>query len=97
RRTDDYKVFKQYSQLVNDQSKRLCTLRGLMEFKSTCPPVPIEEVAPVEAIMKRFKSGAMSYGSIIKEAHATSAIAMNRIRAMSNTGGRASGTARCGL
>src|SRR5262249_17882104 len=85
-RTDDYKVFKQYSQLVNDQSKRLCTLRGLMEFKSTRPPVPIEEVEPVEAIMKRFKSGAMSYGSISKEAHETLAVAMNRIGGKSNTG-----------
>jgi len=85
-RTGDYKTFKQYSQLVNDQSKRLCTLRGLMEFKSTRPPVPIEEVEPVDAIMKRFKSGAMSYGSISKEAHETLAVAMNRIGGKSNTG-----------
>src|SRR5262249_1184905 len=85
-RTGDYKVFRQYSQLVNDQSKRLCTLRGLMEFKSARPAVPIEEVEPVEAIMKRFKSGAMSYGSISKEAHETLAVAMNRIGGKSNTG-----------
>jgi glutamate synthase (ferredoxin) len=85
-RTGDYKVFKQYSQLVNDQSKRLCTLRGLMEFKSTRQPVPIDEVEPVKAIMQRFKSGAMSYGSISKEAHETLAIAMNRIGGKSNTG-----------
>jgi glutamate synthase (ferredoxin) len=85
-RTGDYKTFKQYSGLVNDQSKRLCTLRGLMEFKSVRPPVPIEEVEPVDAIMKRFKSGAMSYGSISKEAHETLAVAMNRIGGKSNTG-----------
>src|SRR5262249_13509477 len=85
-RTGDFKVFKQYSQLVNDQSKRLCTLRGLMEFKSTRLPIPIEEVEPVQVIMKRFKSGAMSYGSISKEAHETLAIAMNRIGGKSNTG-----------
>jgi glutamate synthase (ferredoxin) len=85
-RTGDYKTFKQYSQLVDDQSRRLCTLRGLMEFKSTRQPVPIEEVEPVEALMKRFKSGAMSYGSISKEAHETLAVAMNRIGGKSNTG-----------
>jgi glutamate synthase (ferredoxin) len=85
-RTCDYKTFKQYSQLVDDQAKRLCTLRGLMEFKSSRPPVPIEEVDSVEAITKRFKSGAMSYGSISKEAHETLAIAMNRIGGKSNTG-----------
>src|SRR5262249_47141938 len=85
-RTDDYKTFKQYNQLVNHQSKRTCKLGGLMEFKSTRPSVPIEEVEPVEAIMKRFKSGAMSYGSISKEAHETLAVAMNRIGGKSNTG-----------
>ncbi|HMF13856.1 MAG TPA: FMN-binding glutamate synthase family protein, partial [Gemmataceae bacterium] len=85
-RTGDFNTFKQYSQLVNDQSKRLCTLRGLMEFKSTRPAVPIEEVESVEVITKRFKSGAMSYGSISKEAHETLAIAMNRIGGKSNTG-----------
>jgi glutamate synthase (NADPH) large chain len=85
-RSDNYKVFKEYSTLVNDQAKRLCTLRGLFELKSTRRPVPLEEVEPVESIMKRFKTGAMSYGSISKEAHETLAIAMNRIGGKSNTG-----------
>ena len=85
-RTDNYQVFKQYSRLVDDQSQRLCTLRGLMELKLAEKPIPIEEVEPVEAIMKRFKSGAMSYGSISQEAHETLAIAMNRIGGKSNTG-----------
>jgi glutamate synthase (ferredoxin) len=85
-RTGSYEVFKQYSRLIDDQSKRLCTLRGLMELKFVRPPVPLEEVEPVEAIMRRFKSGAMSYGSISKEAHETLAIAMNRIGGKSNTG-----------
>jgi glutamate synthase (ferredoxin) len=85
-RTGDYKVFQQYSELVNNQSKRHCTLRGLFELKFAEQPVPLEAVEPVEAIMKRFKSGAMSYGSISKEAHETLAIAMNRIGGKSNTG-----------
>jgi glutamate synthase (ferredoxin) len=98
-RTGSYKVFKEYSELVNNQSKRLCTLRGLMDFVLPVEavngslgaagprgPVPIDEVEPIEAIMKRFKSGAMSYGSISKEAHETLAIAMNRIGGKSNTG-----------
>jgi glutamate synthase (NADPH) large chain len=85
-RTGNYQVFKQYSELVNNQSKRLCTLRGLFDLKLADRPIPIEEVEPVEAIMKRFKSGAMSYGSISKEAHETLAIAMNRIGGKSNTG-----------
>jgi glutamate synthase (NADPH) large chain len=85
-RTGDYGVFKQYSQLINDQSRNLCTLRGLMNLSPVRPPVPIEEVESVEAILKRFKTGAMSYGSISKEAHETLAIAMNRIGGKSNTG-----------
>jgi glutamate synthase (ferredoxin) len=85
-RTNNYKVFKEYSRLVDDQSRRMCTLRGLFELKFADQPIPIEEVEPVEAIMKRFKSGAMSYGSISKEAHETLAIAMNRIGGKSNTG-----------
>ncbi len=86
-RTGNFKIFQQYTELVNDQSKRLCTLRGLMEFKfEGRQPVPIEEVEPIEAIMRRFKSGAMSYGSISQEAHETLAIAMNRIGGKSNTG-----------
>ena len=84
-RTDSYKLFKEYSALVNEQNRNLCTLRGLLDFKPR-KPIPIEEVESVEAIMKRFKSGAMSYGSISKEAHETLAIAMNRIGGKSNTG-----------
>ena len=72
---------------MNDQSERLCTLRALFEFKSgQRPPVPLEEVEPVEAIVKRFCTGAMSYGSISAEAHETLAIAMNRLGGWSNTG-----------
>ena len=85
-RTGDYAAFKEYSDGVNDQSRELCTLRGLMELKSTREAVPIDEVEPVEAIVKRFKTGAMSYGSISKEAHEALAIAMNRIGGKSNTG-----------
>jgi glutamate synthase (ferredoxin) len=85
-RTNNYKTFKEYSELVDKQSKNLCTLRGLLEFKPGSSPIPIEEVESVESICKRFKSGAMSYGSISKEAHETLAIAMNRIGGKSNTG-----------
>ena len=84
-RTASYKVFKEYSALVNEQTRNWCTLRGLLDFKKV-KPVPIEEVESVDTIMKRFKSGAMSYGSISKEAHETLAIAMNRIGGKSNTG-----------
>jgi glutamate synthase (ferredoxin) len=84
-RTGNYSLFKQYAALVNEQSQKHFTLRGLLEFKAR-EPVPIEEVEPVEAIVKRFKTGAMSYGSISKEAHESLAIAMNRIGGKSNTG-----------
>ncbi len=84
-RTGSFKVFKEYSTLVNDQSKRHCTLRSLLDFKPS-KPIPIDDVEPLEVIMKRFKSGAMSYGSISKEAHEALAIAMNRIGGKSNTG-----------
>jgi glutamate synthase (NADPH) large chain len=79
-------MFREYSALVNGQSKRLATLRGLMELRPGPRPVPLEEVEPVESIMRRFKTGAMSYGSISKEAHEALAIAMNRIGGKSNTG-----------
>jgi glutamate synthase (ferredoxin) len=82
----DYKVFKEYSSLVDDQMRQHYTLRGLLDFKLARLPVPIEEVESVESIMKRFKSGAMSYGSISRKAHETLAIAMNRIGGKSNTG-----------
>jgi glutamate synthase (ferredoxin) len=85
-RTANYKLFKEYSALVNDQLKKLATLRGLLDLKLAPAPIPVEEVEPVEAILKRFKTGAMSYGSISKEAHETLAIAMNRIGGKSNTG-----------
>ncbi|MGN6412627.1 glutamate synthase large subunit [Flexivirga sp.] len=81
-----YDIFKQYTRRVDDQSQRLMTLRGLFSFKQTRPSIPIEEVEPVSAIVKRFSTGAMSYGSISKEAHETLAVAMNRLGARSNTG-----------
>ncbi|MCS7167733.1 MAG: glutamate synthase large subunit [Gemmatales bacterium] len=85
-RNNDYKAFKEYSALIDNQEKNLCTLRSLLKFKKVQPPVPLDEVEPVENIMKRFKTGAMSYGSISKEAHEALAIAMNRIGGKSNTG-----------
>jgi glutamate synthase (ferredoxin) len=85
-RSGDYDQYKIYAGQVNDQSRNLSTLRGLLEFKTGRKPIPIEEVEPVEAITCRFKSGAMSYGSISKEAHESLAIAMNRIGGKSNTG-----------
>src|SRR5207237_7800570 len=84
-RAGNYKAFKEYSSLVNDQTKAWCTLRGLLDFKSATP-IPIAEVEPAESILRRFKTGAMSYGSISKEAHETLAIAMNRLGGKSNTG-----------
>ena len=85
-RINDYKTFKEYTQLIDGQSERMATLRGLMELKYASKSIPIEEVEPVDAIVKRFKTGAMSYGSISKEAHEALAIAMNRIGGRSNTG-----------
>jgi glutamate synthase domain-containing protein 2/glutamate synthase domain-containing protein 1/glutamate synthase domain-containing protein 3 len=86
-RSGRYEIFKEYSRLVDAQSKRLATLRGLFELKTgEREPVPIDEVEPVAAIVKRFSTGAMSYGSISKEAHENLAIAMNRLGARSNTG-----------
>jgi len=84
-REGSYDLYKQYATLVNEQGQKHFTLRGLLKFKQR-EPVPIEEVEPIEAIMKRFKTGAMSYGSISKEAHEALAIAMNRIGGKSNTG-----------
>ncbi len=84
-RTGSYELFQKYAALVNEQNQKHFTLRGLLEFKSR-QPVPIAEVEPVEAILKRFKTGAMSYGSISQEAHESLAIAMNRIGGKSNTG-----------
>lgn len=81
-----YDIFKEYTDLVDDQAQQLMTLRGLLTFAPGRTPVPIDEVEPVADIVKRFSTGAMSYGSISKEAHETLAIAMNRLGAKSNTG-----------
>lgn len=78
--------FRKFCQLIDDQQKQLLTLRGLLEFKWSKSPVALEEVEPASEIVKRFATGAMSYGSISKEAHETLAIAMNRIGGKSNTG-----------
>ena len=89
-RNQRYDVFKQYTERINEQSERLMTLRGLFAFKAAAAtgrqPLPIAEVEPVSEIVKRFSTGAMSYGSISKEAHETLAVAMNSIGAKSNTG-----------
>src|SRR5262249_49471943 len=85
-RTNNFKVFKEYSEQMNSASARLCTLRALMDLKLEETAIPIEEVEPAESIMKRFATGAMSFGSISREAHETLAIAMNRIGGRSNTG-----------
>ncbi len=85
-RTGEASTYKEYAKLINDQSKRHMTLRGLFEVKPAGSPVPLEEVEPAKEIVKRFATGAMSLGSISTEAHATLAIAMNRIGGKSNTG-----------
>ncbi|HLS78577.1 MAG TPA: glutamate synthase large subunit [Nocardia sp.] len=86
-RTGQYSIFKEYTKLVDDQSERLASLRGLFKFKTGArAPIPIEEVEPVSEIVKRFSTGAMSYGSISAEAHETLAIAMNRLGGRSNSG-----------
>ena len=82
----DYQMFKKYSHHINDTSNRLMTLRGLMKFNNNRKPIDISEVEPATEIVKRFSTGAMSYGSISQEAHETLAIAMNSIGARSNSG-----------
>ena len=84
-RRGDYQLFKQYTAMVNDETK-VSNLRGLMEFNYPKKGIALEEVEPVESIVTRFKTGAMSYGSISKEAHETMAIAMNRLHGKSNSG-----------
>jgi glutamate synthase (ferredoxin) len=84
-RNNETSTYKEYAQLVNNQAKDLMTIRGLLEF-SNYDPIPLEEVEPWTDIVKRFKTGAMSYGSISKEAHENLAIAMNRIGGKSNSG-----------
>src|SRR5271165_4605648 len=86
-RTGQYKIFKDYSRLVDDQSERMASLRGLLKFREGIrPPIPLNEVEPASEIVKRFATGAMSYGSISAEAHETLAIAMNRLGGRSNCG-----------
>ncbi|MFI9537956.1 glutamate synthase large subunit [Nocardia fusca] len=86
-RSGQYSIFKEYTKLVDDQSERLASLRGLFQFKKGArSPIPIEEVEPASEIVKRFSTGAMSYGSISAEAHETLAIAMNRLGGRSNSG-----------
>jgi glutamate synthase (ferredoxin) len=85
-RTDNYATFKEYSALINQENAQKGTLRSLFEFKNAAHPIALEEVESAESIMHRFKTGAMSYGSISKEAHEALAVAMNRIRGRSNSG-----------
>ena len=85
-RQESFKTFQEYSELIDQQNSSLCTLRGLMKLRKAERSVPIEEVEPAKEIVKRFNTGAMSFGSISKEAHETLAIAMNRIGGKSNTG-----------
>ncbi len=79
-------TYQEFADAINDQNRRLCTLRGLLNFKTAAKPLPLDEVEPAAEIVKRFATGAMSFGSISKEAHETLAIAMNTIGARSNTG-----------
>jgi glutamate synthase (ferredoxin) len=85
-RSGQYRIYKEYTRLVDDQSRRLATLRGLIGLRPGDAPIPLAEVEPVERILRRFATGAMSYGSISQEAHETLAIAMNRLGGKSNTG-----------
>ncbi|MCX7984472.1 MAG: glutamate synthase large subunit [Bacteroidetes bacterium] len=85
-RESNYQIFKEYTHAVNELNKQNFTIRGLMEFRHTQPSVPLEEVEAAKEIVRRFATGAMSFGSISKEAHETLAIAMNQIGAKSNTG-----------
>jgi glutamate synthase (NADPH/NADH) large chain len=85
-RSGQYTIFKEYSRAVDVQNERRATLRGMFQLKPAGPKVPIEDVESVDAIVRRFATGAMSYGSISQEAHETLAIAMNRMGGKSNTG-----------
>jgi len=85
-RSGQFDLYREYARLANDQSEQLATLRGLFELKPDRPPVPIEEVEPVESLFRRFTTGAMSFGAISAEAHETMAVAMNRIGGKSNSG-----------
>jgi glutamate synthase (NADPH) large chain len=85
-RQTNFQTFQEYTDLIDEQTRNLCTLRGLMRLKKADFPIPLDEVEPAKEIVKRFTTGAMSFGSISKEAHETLAIAMNRIGGKSNTG-----------
>src|SRR5450432_2939964 len=85
-REGSFQTFEEYAALIDGENRRLCTLRGLMQLKKADTPLPLEEVEPAKEIVKRFTTGAMSFGSISQEAHETLAIAMNRIGGKSNTG-----------
>ena len=85
-RLNSWETYQEFAAHINDQSRHLCTLRGLMEFRWADKPLDLDEVEPAAAIVKRFATGAMSFGSISKEAHETLAIAMNRLGGKSNTG-----------
>ncbi|KKX52214.1 glutamate synthase [Sphingobacterium sp. IITKGP-BTPF85] len=85
-RNDDYATYKRYAEKINNQKEQMFTLRGLLDFAKHRTAIPLEEVEPASDILKRFATGAMSFGSISHEAHSTLAIAMNRIGAKSNTG-----------
>ena len=85
-RTGDYRTFEEYTRLINEESEHRSTLRSLLKFRSDREPVPVGEVESVESVCRRFKTGAMSFGSISREAHEAMAIAMNRIGGKSNTG-----------
>jgi glutamate synthase (ferredoxin) len=85
-RNNDYEIYTEYAKRINQQTDRLATLRGLLEFRFAPEPIPLEEVEPVESICRRFKTGAMSYGSISQETHEALATAMNRIGGKSNSG-----------
>ncbi len=85
-RENNYALYQEYSRLIYEQFTQVATLRGLLDFRFAPEPVPLDEVEPVESICKRFKTGAMSYGSISQEAHEALAIAMNRLGGKSNTG-----------
>ena len=85
-RQNSFATFQEFAELIDNQNRNLCTLRGLLKLKYADKPLPIEAVEPAKEIVKRFTTGAMSFGSISKEAHETLAIAMNRLGGMSNTG-----------
>ncbi|MBS1859972.1 MAG: glutamate synthase large subunit, partial [Acidobacteria bacterium] len=95
-RQENFSTFQEYTDLIDNQSTNLCTLRGLLEPKTAAQPVPLDEVEPAKEIVKRFATGAMSFGSISKEAHETLAVAMNRLGGRSNTGEGGEDEARFG-